>query len=89
MEHQKLHELDGQWVRLTHCDGLVFEGWCVLDDAEYCLHEYGRAEDALNIDNWLFYGSDIRKAEVIEPGDVGVWMGNPCTGCGSTPSPSL
>ena len=77
MDHQKLHELDGQWVRLTHFDGLVFEGRCVLDDAEYCLHEYGRAEDALNIDNWLFYGSDIRKAEVIEPGDVGVWMGKP------------
>ena len=77
MDHRKLHELDGRWVRLTHFDGLVFEGRCELDDAEYCLHEYGRAEDALNIDNWLFYGSDIQKAEAVAPGDVGLWMGKP------------
>ena len=44
MDHQTLRELDGQWVRLTHCDGLMFEGQCELDDADYCLHEYGRAE---------------------------------------------
>ena len=77
MDHQTLRELDGQWVRLTHCDGLMFEGQCELDDADYCLHEYGRAEDALNIDNWLFYGSDIQKAKVIEPRDVGLWMSKP------------
>ena len=77
MDHRKLHELDGQWVRIIDGEGLAFEGRCELDDAEYCLHEYGRAEDALNIDNWLFYGSDIQKAEAVEPGDVGLWMGKP------------
>ena len=77
MDHQKLHELDGQWVRLTHCDGLVFEGRCEALDAEYCLHEYGRAEDALNIDNWLFYGSDLQSAETVEEQPVGLWMGKP------------
>ena len=77
MTRRDLRKLDGQWVRLVHCDGLAFEGRCELDDAEYCRHEYGRAEDALNIDNWLFYGSDILAIEPVEPGPVGVWMGRP------------
>ena len=77
MKRRDLKQLDGQYVRLTHCDGLVFEGRCEVEGAEYCLHEYGRAEDALNIDNWLFYGSDILQAEVTEPGPVGVWMSRP------------
>ena len=77
MTRRDLKKLDGRWVRLTHCDGLIFEGRCQLDNADYCFHEYGRAEDALNIDNWLFYGSDILQAEVTEPGPVGVWMNRP------------
>ena len=77
MKERNIKKLDGQWVRLIHCDGLVFEGLCRLDDAEYCLHEYGREEDALNIDNWLFYSSDIQEAEITEPMDVGLWMSRP------------
>ena len=77
MTRRDLKQLDGRWVRLTHCDDLVFEGLCELDDADYCLHEYGREEDALNIDNWLFYFSDIQSAEAVEPGPVGVWMSCP------------
>ena len=72
-----LKKLDGRWIRLTHCDGLIFEGRCEVEDAEYCFHEYGRAEDALNIDGWLFYASDIQRAEAAEPGPVGLWMGRP------------
>ena len=77
MNQRELRKLDGQWVRLTHCDGLIFEGRCQLDNADYCFHEYGRAEDALNIDNWLFYFSDIQSAEAVEPGPVGLWMSRP------------
>ena len=77
MKRRDLKQLDGRWVRLTYCDDLVFEGLCELDDADYCLHEYGREEDALNIDNWLFYFSDIQSAEAVEPGPVGVWMSRP------------
>ena len=77
MKHRDLQKLDGRYVRLTHSDGLVFEGLCRLDDAEYCLHEYGREEDALNIDNWIFYADDIRSAEIAEPGPVGLWMSRP------------
>ena len=77
MKERNIKKLDGRYVRLTHSDGLVFEGLCRLDDAEYCLHEYGREEDALNIDNWLFYSSDIQEAEITEPMDVGLWMSRP------------
>ena len=77
MTRRDLKKLDGRWVRLTHCDGLIFEGRCQLDNADYCFHEYGRAEDALNIDNWLFYFSDIQSAEAVEPGPVGLWMSRP------------
>ena len=77
MKKRDLKQLDGRWIRLTHFDGLLFEGLCRLDDEEYCLHEYGRAEDALNIDNWLFYFSDIQRAEAVEPGPVGLWMSRP------------
>ena len=77
MNYRELQRVDGQWVRITYCDGLVFEGLCRLDDEEYCFHEYGRAEDALNIDNWLFYAGDILSLEPSEERDVGVWMSRP------------
>ena len=77
MNHRKLQRVDGQWVRLTHCDGLDFEGLCELESADYCFHEYGREEDALKIDHWLFYAGDILSLELSEKKDVGVWMSRP------------
>ena len=77
MNHRELQRVDGQWVRLTHIDGLVFEGLCELENAEYCFHEYGREEDALKIDHWLFYAGDILSLEPFEERDVGVWMSRP------------
>lgn len=77
MNLREMKPLDGQWLRVTDREGLVFEGLCEVEGAEYCLHAYGRAEDALNIDGWLFYAGDIQKAEVVEPGDVGLWMSRP------------
>ncbi len=77
MKQGKLQQMDGRWVRITDIDGLAFEGLCEREGAEYCFHEYGRDEDALKIDNWLFYRSDILKVEIVEPGDVDVWMGKP------------
>ena len=70
-------QLNGQWVRIVDRGGLAFEGRCEAQDAEYCLHEYGRGEDALDIDNWLFYLSDIREAEVVEKQPIGLWLGRP------------
>ena len=77
MREKDLKQLDGRWVRLVHSDGLAFEGRCEHLHAEYCLHEFGREEDALEIDHWLFYKSDIQSIEAVEPGPVGVWMDRP------------
>ena len=66
-----------KWVRLTDVDGNVFEGECTYDSEEYCLHEYGREEEALRIDYWLFYFSDIRSVELAEKTDTGVWLSLP------------
>ena len=54
----------------------VFDGVCMYDCAEYCLHEFGREEDALEIDNWLFYAGEIVSVTALfeEPR---LWMGKP------------
>ena len=69
-----LSRYDGTAVRLTTKDGEVFEGVCTHESAEYCGHEYGRAEDALDMDGWLFYRTQIGSVERINEADVHVWM---------------
>lgn len=65
------------YVRLTTIDGEVFEGEPTHDTASYCFHEYGRDEEAVEIDHWLFYLGDIKTVERVEKGPVGVWMSRP------------
>ena len=65
------------YVRLTTIDGEVFEGEPTHDSASYCFHEYGRDEEAVEIDHWLFYLGDIKTVERVEKGPVGVWMSRP------------
>lgn len=69
--------LDGRFVRLTMTDGSVFEGEAVHDCADYCFHEFGRDEEAVEIDHWLFYLSDIQALEPSEEGDDNLWMSRP------------
>ncbi len=72
-----LKKYDGKTVRLTTRDGEVFDGECGFSSAEYCLHEYGREEDALEIDCYLFFGSQIKKIEVMTGGEPRLWLGKP------------
>ena len=69
-----LSAFDGKTVRLTDARGDVFEGEAVHDSEEYCAHEYGWAEESLNIDHWLFRRSEIVSLELLE-GEPRVWMG--------------
>ena len=62
----ELRQLDGRCVRLTDRDGTVFEGVCQYDNAEYCEHAFGRAEDGLELENFLFFRSDLRSAVSLE-----------------------
>ena len=78
MTLKEIRKLNGdQFVRLTFADGNVFEGEAVHDPADYCFHEFGRDEEAVEIDHWLFYLSDVVSIEPAEPQEVGMWMSRP------------
>ncbi len=70
----ELAAYDEKTVRITDVWGEIFEGEAVYDSEEYCEHEYGWAEESLNIDRWLFRRSDIASIELLE-GEPRVWMG--------------
>ena len=56
MTIEEIRHLNGyQFVRLTMTDGTVFEGEAIHDPADYCFHEFGQDEEAVEIDHWLFY----------------------------------
>ena len=78
MTKEEIRRLNGyQWVRLTCIDGTIFEGEAAHDPADYCFHEFGRDEEGVEIDHWLFYLSDIRSVELSKEKDVNLWMSRP------------
>ena len=64
---------DGKTVRIKTVWGEIFEGEAVHDSEEYCEHEYGWAEESLNLNHWLFRRSDIESVELLE-GKPRIWM---------------
>ena len=50
-----LREYDGQCVRIIDNRGDAFDGICSYNNEEYSEHEFGRAEECLQIENLLFY----------------------------------
>ena len=78
MTIEEIRHLNGyQFVRLTMTDGTVFEGEAIHDPADYCFHEFGQDEEAVEIDHWLFYLSDIASLEPSEESDGNLWMSRP------------
>ena len=78
MTIEEIRRLNGyQWVRLTCIDGTIFEGEAAHDPADYCFHEFGRDEEGVEIDHWLFYLTDIRSVELSKEKDVNLWMSRP------------
>ncbi len=73
MTDGELKRLDGKIISITTDDGVVFEGECGYNSAEYCEAEFGRDESSLQIDDFLFYRDEIRKAEVIEEKQTYIW----------------
>ncbi|MBQ6109712.1 MAG: hypothetical protein IJK97_15980 [Thermoguttaceae bacterium] len=61
-----LKEFDEKCVRITDRWGDVFDGICTYNSDEYDEHEFGRAEESLQILSFLFYKSDINKIESLE-----------------------
>ncbi len=70
----ELSAFDKKYARITVSDG-IYEGYCEWQSAEYCEHEYGVAEGGLQIDDWLFYETQILHAEQIPEKDEYVWAG--------------
>ena len=61
-----LRQYDGQCVRVAADDGHVFDGICVHRDREYCEIEYGRKEECLEIESFIFFPRDIVSVESLE-----------------------
>ena len=61
----KLYQYDEKLVRVTDPDGRVFSGAALFYPAEYCLHEYGREEECLEIGGYVFYPADIARIEFL------------------------
>lgn len=62
----KLSKYDNKKVRIECIDGKTYEGICYYDSPDYCFHEFGREEEALEILNILFYKSDINKINILK-----------------------
>ena len=66
MNDMDMKQYDGKCVRIINISGDVFDGICCYNDEEYNDHEYGRCEEGLKIENFLFYKSDIREIHSLE-----------------------
>ena len=61
-----LSKYDEKHVRAADICGGIHVGVADYYDAGYCLHEYGKNEDAVNIEGFLVYESQITSIEEIE-----------------------
>jgi len=58
-----LSSYDHKLIRLTDTDGRVFTGVAEWLSVGYCLHEFGREEEGLQIGEYVFFASYIAKME--------------------------
>ena len=64
-----LSSYDHKLIRLTDTDGRIFTGVAEWLSVGYCLHEFGREEEGLQIGEYVFFASYIAKMEEM-PGLV-------------------
>ena len=64
--NKDLKQYDGQCVRIIDSNGDAFDGICCHNSAEYDEHEYGRSEESLQIENFLFFEGDIQKIQPLD-----------------------
>ncbi|MBO4368041.1 MAG: GNAT family N-acetyltransferase [Clostridia bacterium] len=63
----KLSKFDEKYVRLRDIYGGTHTGIADHYDAGYCFHEFGEEEEAVIIEGFLIYASQIASIEEIEP----------------------
>lgn len=61
-----LIKYDNKCVRIICIDGKTYEGNCQYNSKDYCLHEFGRNEESLDIFHFMFYKKDIKKITIID-----------------------
>ena len=52
-------------IRLTDDQGNTFTGIADTLPAEFCMHEYGREEEAIQLGEYIIYRSQITKVEIL------------------------
>ena len=62
----KLSKYDKKLVRITDKFNDIYEGICYYNSSDYNEHEYGVNEDSLEILQFSFYESIIKKVEEID-----------------------
>ena len=60
-----LADFDGKCVRIKDVRGDHFDGVCAFNSAEYCEHEFGVREAALEIMDTLFFAGSIESVEEL------------------------
>ncbi len=61
-----LKKYDGLCVRIIDSNGDAFDGICCHNSEEYDEHEYGKSEESLQIENFLFFERDIKEIQILE-----------------------
>ena len=62
----KLSKYDEKCIQLITTDGTVYEGACTYNNSEYGECVFGRAEESLEIFNFLFYKSEIKYVKELD-----------------------
>ena len=68
-----LWQFNDKLVRITCTDGAVYEGIVSHNSEDYDEHEFGRAEEGLEMPGMLFYAGDIASVESLEDREDGPW----------------
>lgn len=63
---RNIKQYDGKCVRIIDCWGTVLDGICMFNSADYSEHEFGRREEALQIENYIVYKRQIKQVIVLE-----------------------
>ena len=61
----RMNMYDGKMVQITDSEGRKFTGIAEVQSRDYCFHEYGRDEDAVEVCSFLICLSDIREIRCL------------------------
>lgn len=63
---RNIKQYDGKCVRIIDRWGTVLDGICMFNSVDYNEHEFGRREEALQIENYIVYKRQIKQVIVLE-----------------------